>query len=51
LSVKLGFSLLLVVFHISPKFVFRSKDEEIDLISEEEFYQDAPEEFTKPVSY
>lgn len=29
---------------------FRSKDEEIELVSEGEFFRDAPKEISKPVS-
>lgn len=31
--------------------ICRSKDEEIDLVNIDKFYQDAPEEISKPVSY
>ena len=30
--------------------LWRSKDEEIELVSEEEFFRDAPKEISKPVS-
>ena len=42
-------SVIMYAFHSSMSTFLRSKDEDINLVSVEEFYEEAPKDISKPV--